>query len=423
MGEQCFFSFQRLFVFSFVKCILCFAFASLQTSPSQAFASQNQGRALITIKKMIGSATVKRGDKEVAAKPKLILKVGDIITTSPKGLLVIVFADGSEHTVLQNTTIKVQDVVVVEDSESLNLVSALKMVRGRARFFFKPRESRRNSKVKTHNSTLGVRGTSFLVDNKNLQDTHVVVFKGEVSAQNNARPGAEVSISSGQYSRVAGAQAPTTPKALTSAQLATVLNEESSSESFYEQEETETEQDKEPEQRVEPPGMEITLWAQIATAADYIYSESENEEGSGFGGRFLWRPGLGGTSLHIGFDRASFNEANLRTLSLGVGLGYSFLFGQWFAFEPFLGGGIRRLENQENLDIPPLEGLGVVPEGAPQLKRWDEDQIYGFFQYGAWLRIPSTSTLGFNMGFVAPRMILPEEYKAVLIRAGLSLAL
>lgn len=408
------------------------AMLSLFNSHS-AGATDGQGKPIVVILKMIGKGSVLRGDARVSAQPKLILQVGDTVTTEENSSIVIQFADGSSHTLLQNSSITLEDVVSFSDNDGLSFSAALKMARGKARFFFKPREARRNSSVRTHNATLGVRGTRFLVDSLDLENTHVVVFSGEVAAANTREPERSVSITPGQYSRIAAGEPPSTPRTLSEQQLATVLGEDDTEPGFYEQE-----SERDEKQNAGNLSLEIGAGLRAALFADYLSNEGSSDEEVGGGPSFFatWLLPYGGATVGVSFAALEYEPAQLRTVTLGAHIGLRRAPLRWLAWGASLGAGLRRLEpiDKENSSRGPQGNSGAADSspGAEKnannsprkrLSRWNPDQDWAVMEGAVFLRVPSTSLVGGYLALHVPRMIHPEQLTTLEALLGLTLAL
>lgn len=398
-----------------------------------AQAADGQGKPIIIILKMIGRGSVKRGNTRVEAQPKLILQVGDTVTTEKNSSMVIQFADGSSHTLLQNSIITLEDIVSYSSNEGFSFSAALKMARGKARFFFKPREARRHSSVRTHNATLGVRGTRFLVDNQDLQNTHVVVFSGEVAAANNQNPNQSVSVKPGQYSRIAAGGPPSAPRTLSDQQLATVLGENDTKSSFYEQEAANAEKQ---DERI--LSAEIGAGLRAALYADHLRHEGTKNDEAGGGPAFFANWLLPNSSVTLGLSLAAleYESAQLRTVTLGAHIGLRRAPLNWLAWGASVGAGLRKLEPIENENqrhtaerdsefSSSKDGSanGSRKDYETRLPEWDPDQDWAVIEGSIFIRVPSSSLFGCSISLHVPRMIHPEQLTTVEAFLGLTLIL
>jgi hypothetical protein len=377
-----------------------------------AQADERRGQPVVVIQKMLGTGTVVRLGKSVPAQPKLVLQVGDTVTTAANSSIVITFADGSAHTLLQNSSVTIEDVVSFSENDGFSFSAALKMARGKARFYFKPRESRRHSSVRTHNATLGVRGTRFLVDNMDLQSTHVVVFSGQVAAANNREPEKTVPINPGQYGRIRGTETPEQPRMLTERQLASVLGEEDTNPDFFEED---------PEHDVSEddhqPTFELGAGVRAALASDFPQTNLHDNEEVGGGPAFLttWLTPLAGTTIGLSFAALEFDHSNLRTVTLGAHLGFRRTPFRWLAWGASVGLALRRLE--------PLEPERPAESAEPSKPQWDPDQDWAVVEGSLFARLPASSLVGVLISLHTPRMIHPERWTTVEAMLGLTLAL
>lgn len=384
-------------------------------------------RPLVVIQKMLGEARVTRDNNTVMGKAKMILQKGDRISVGKRSSVIIRFADGSEHTLLQNSDVIVQDVLSVDDGSEFNLVSTLKMLRGKVRYYFKPRQSRKHSRVKTHNATLGVRGTKFFVDNQDEVNTHVVVFSGEVEATSElAQDGANrtVSVRPGEYSRISGEQVPTEPLVLSAAQLDSVLTgEDPESTSFAEETLAESGEDSD-------HIAEAELHLRIATAADFVYNPNDNHEepGGGLGLQVRFFP-LGEShfvSFGLQASVSSFEEnADTEVFRVGATLGASLISSgfDWLSMRIQVGVGVTRLQNLSNQETNSSELSPDAPRPQPvsntQFQTWEKNENLAYVEPAFHFRIPAQTAFAGILGLSAPRVINPENYKTVELTLGL----
>ena len=144
----------------------------------QSFASIGQITAIN------GSATIERNQTQIKAKLGLKIDEHDLITTSNKTLLQIVFNDQTTVTLGSNTHLSVAEYRFGNATDSK---ADFKLAKG----FFKAMSGKigklapQNFKVKTKTATIGIRGTYFTVVT-NERFTRLATFKGATYLSDNA---------------------------------------------------------------------------------------------------------------------------------------------------------------------------------------------------------------------------------------------
>lgn len=140
-----------------------------------------------------GRVTVKSADGGSVRPAKRLTEVcqGDAISAGFRSRAAVSLVNGSVLRVDQRSSIQVDEISAKEEASSL-----LRLISGVVQFFSrKPREY----EVKTTTSTIGIRGTEFVLRADDAE-TEVTVLEGDVVAANNV---AQVSVGSGESARLA----------------------------------------------------------------------------------------------------------------------------------------------------------------------------------------------------------------------------
>lgn len=164
----------------------------------------------------VGQCFVLRGKEKIRIAKGFKLFAGDQIVTSKNSVIEIIYADGSNNVLQENSSISIEEFKTTMNGERLGVKSILNMVRGKARFFFRPRPGGVNATVKTKSSVMGVRGTTFVVDeDENTKETKVAVLTGQVAVKSTEAPeSAAVLVKPNQATSIKPNQSPTAPKNL-----------------------------------------------------------------------------------------------------------------------------------------------------------------------------------------------------------------
>lgn len=191
------------------------------TQPTVGFANANPknqvkqdeaSRAPVAkVGNVIGTAYIlRRGDKVRLIKGFKLFAT-DQVVTSQNSALEIVFADGSNTVITENSSLSVEDYRNLLTGDKLTIKSVLNLVRGKARFFFKPREGGTDATVKTKNAVLGIRGTLFMVDGEEPKQTKLVVLSGQVKVVNPSKPEKEIVVKPNQMTTISKEEEPEEP--------------------------------------------------------------------------------------------------------------------------------------------------------------------------------------------------------------------
>lgn len=125
---------------------------------------------------------VERGGDRIPLEPKMGLETSDTVVSGPTGKAQLLFADDSAVTVSPSSSLSIEDFAYDEGGDAADNRSSLRLGQGMARFIT-GEVARRNPQgvaVHTLHATIGIRGTTFLV-NANTSD--MVVTLQETSGQ------------------------------------------------------------------------------------------------------------------------------------------------------------------------------------------------------------------------------------------------
>jgi hypothetical protein len=175
--------------------------------------AQGQEGSIGKLGNIIGKAEIVRGGKNISAAKGMDVFTTDVLVTSPKTAVKIQFIDGSTFMAFENASIKIEEYKVQANGNSVSLKSAINVVKGKVRFFVKPKPNGSNdSTFKTPNAVMGIRGTSGFIDTTIPGKTQLVVLTGKVEIRNPQAPQIPVMVGANQMTDVVGRQNPTLPK-------------------------------------------------------------------------------------------------------------------------------------------------------------------------------------------------------------------
>jgi hypothetical protein len=200
-------------------CVHCFE--------SAAYA-QNQASPVAELASSMGKVSILRNGDRLAAVKGMKLYASDQIVTGANSVAKILFADGSNFVVLQEGSVEVEAYWTEAHGTKTAINSMFNLVRGKARFFFKPREGGHEGYVKTANAVMGVRGTSFFVNSGSSaatkdgvkEKTELIVLSGVVAVHNPQKPEAEVMVKANETTVVSEATPPAPPAPAKTADVA-----------------------------------------------------------------------------------------------------------------------------------------------------------------------------------------------------------
>lgn len=110
-----------------------------------------------SIKQKIGEVTILRESRTLAGRTGLILKDQDTVTTSRNGKVTIIFRDGSEIRLFQNTTFKIER-TRESDGNQRGFFNRFRLKLGS--FWGKFARSRQRTTIQTPTATCGIKGTN-----------------------------------------------------------------------------------------------------------------------------------------------------------------------------------------------------------------------------------------------------------------------
>ena len=200
------------------------AFA-LSLSALQAMAEEKPIGSLGSI---IGKAQVLRGDKTLPATKGMKVFPSDSLVTSDKTAVKIQFDDGGTFMAFENAKVKIEEYKFQAGGEGAGtLKSAFEIAKGKVRFFVKPQpKGKVDTKYKTANAVMGIRGTSGFIDASKPGQTQLVVLTGKVEVSNPANPSQKVLVPPNQMTEVTGSAGVPTPPKPAPAALMSSLNSE-----------------------------------------------------------------------------------------------------------------------------------------------------------------------------------------------------
>jgi hypothetical protein len=180
---------------------------------AEAFA---QGSSAMVVN-LIGSGTYERGGKKSPLHKGTLLLASDVISIAPKSAVKIQFEDGSATTLFESTDLVLENAKLRQDG---GLEATVNVIKGKVRFFVKPKSAGNAVKFKTSNAIMGVRGTSgVIVSQGERSELFVTSGRVEVVASGIANAIA-VPVGPGFSTLVLRNAAPTPPKAFDATALA-----------------------------------------------------------------------------------------------------------------------------------------------------------------------------------------------------------
>ncbi len=131
---------------------------------SHSWAADSQEADVAMIKNVSGNVVINRGEETIAATPGMHLQVTDTLVSGAESSSGIVFTDGTLLSMGPSSEILVENYVFEPDAEQYDFSLYLK--KGRAVYSSGKIGKLAPDKIeiKTPRTTLGVRGTKFIVD-------------------------------------------------------------------------------------------------------------------------------------------------------------------------------------------------------------------------------------------------------------------
>ncbi|MCA2959454.1 MAG: FecR domain-containing protein [Silvanigrellales bacterium] len=169
--------------------------------------------AIGTLGSIIGKANVVRNGKSMPVTKGMEVFATDELQTGPKTAVKILFKDGGNFMAFEDSKVKIAEYKFKTNGKDSSLTSAFDVAKGKVRFFVKPEPGRKNdTKFKTSNAVMGIRGTSGFIDATKPGQTQLVVLTGKVEVSNPQVPGQSVMVPPNQMTSVVGTRAPSAPR-------------------------------------------------------------------------------------------------------------------------------------------------------------------------------------------------------------------
>ncbi|KAB8037700.1 hypothetical protein GCL60_11030 [Silvanigrella paludirubra] len=197
---------------SIIKIILIFILTSFNIL--KAFSQEEE---VGKIDNIIGKAEVFKGKETVELKKGDLVHPSDTIRTKENALVKIIFFDGADIILYENSELNIKEYKVDLESDQKSLKSIFENIKGKIRFFVKPDKNINNDvKYKTSNAVMGVRGTGgFIVAPENATETQLVVTTGKVELSNPSTPEVVQEVKENQWGKIEGDKPPPPPEPVT----------------------------------------------------------------------------------------------------------------------------------------------------------------------------------------------------------------
>ncbi|WP_186647312.1 FecR family protein [Fluviispira vulneris] len=181
--------------------------------PLYSFADEEE---IGKIENIIGSADIIINNSRIELAKDTPVHPSDTIITKDKTLVKILFFDGADIILYENTQIKIKEYKFKIDAEKKNLKGVFEEIKGKIRFFVKPAKNTENDvKYKTNNAVMGIRGTGGVIVAQGSQKTQLLVTSGKVDFSNPAAPDKIVQVKENQWGEMRGEKPPAPPKPAT----------------------------------------------------------------------------------------------------------------------------------------------------------------------------------------------------------------
>ncbi len=181
--------------------------------PLYSFADEEE---IGKIENIIGSAEIIVNNSRIELEKDTTIHSSDTIITKDKTFVKILFFDGADIILYENTQIKIKEYKFKIDAEKKNLKGVFEDIKGKIRFFVKPAKNTENDvKYKTNNAVMGIRGTGGVIVAQGSQKTQLLVTSGKVDFSNPAAPDKIVQVKENQWGEMRGEKPPAPPKPAT----------------------------------------------------------------------------------------------------------------------------------------------------------------------------------------------------------------
>ncbi|KAB8029785.1 FecR family protein [Fluviispira multicolorata] len=168
------------------------------------------------VENVIGIAEIVNKETRTPIEKDLPVHPSDTIVTKDKSLVKILFFDGADIILYDNSELKIKEYKFKLDSNKKNLSGVFEDIKGKIRFFVKPDKNVENDvKYKTNNAVMGIRGTGGVIVAQGLEKTQLVVTSGTVDFSNPAAPNKIIQVKENQWGEMRGEKPPAPPKPVT----------------------------------------------------------------------------------------------------------------------------------------------------------------------------------------------------------------
>lgn len=168
------------------------------------------------IENIIGEGIVFDGKNYASIQKNMLIRITDIITTKQKSLIKIIFFDGSNIVLYENSELKINEYHIVKEENNKSIKSVIDNIKGKVRFFIKPKENAKNDvQLKTSNAVMGIRGTEGYIVTTGAEQTQLVVTKGAVEFSNPSTPNILQVVNENEWGQVIANAPPPPPEPIT----------------------------------------------------------------------------------------------------------------------------------------------------------------------------------------------------------------
>lgn len=168
------------------------------------------------IENIIGEGIVFDGKNYASIQINMLIRITDIITTKQKSLIKIIFFDGSDIVLYENSELKIKEYHIIKEENNKSIKSVIDNIKGKVRFFIKPKENAKNDvQLKTSNAVMGIRGTEGYIVTTGAEQTQLVVTKGAVEFSNPSTPNIIQVVNENEWGQVIANAPPPPPEPVT----------------------------------------------------------------------------------------------------------------------------------------------------------------------------------------------------------------
>lgn len=208
---------QNCFLITVGSCFFC---VSPQAIAQSGNSNKNESKKNVgVIKKVLGKATLLRLGKSIDVRQGLGVLTSDVLVTFDNSTVMLQFIDGSNIVAFDSSSLKISAYMATALGEQESVQTVIDAIRGKIRFFFR----KTNAVIRTENSTIGVRGTTFVVSAyKNA--TEVELLEGVLRVAQLGNSKNFVTLSPRQKTTSSKTMAPTKPVAMSPTRLNEIVN-------------------------------------------------------------------------------------------------------------------------------------------------------------------------------------------------------